>query len=161
MGNLSKSTVVQAVYENIYDRIAANVTSVTLSDATTSTIQTYTGAFPDKDIEDAGSGAKALFPICVINSPNISWTEFTLTKKQVEGTFTIDIYATKSEASDLFLDAIINSIETYRATLRGYGMTFVNLESTDYDFVMRGKIKIHKKSCTFEFKYVFTKTATW
>jgi hypothetical protein len=151
---ISKSTVISGIFENIYDRLA-NITSVTLSDATISTIQTRTGAFPDKDIDD-----KSKYPILVVNSPDISWEDFTLTKKQVNGTFTIDIYTTKAETADLFVDAIINSIETYRATLSNtYRITFVNLESTNYDMVMRGKIKIHMRSCTFRFKYKFTKTS--
>jgi len=150
---LSKSTVISGVWELIYDRMAS-VTSVTLSDATTSTIQTYTGAFPDKDID-----TKSKYPICVINSPELSWEEFTFTKKQVNGTFSIDIYTTKAETADLFIDAIINSIETYRNTLGNtHGLIFVNLESTDYDSIMRGKIKIHLRSATFSFKYKFTKT---
>ena len=150
---LTKSTVVNGVFEIIYDRLA-NVTSVTLADSSTSTIQTRTGAFPDKDIDDSSK-----YPILVVNSPNLSWEEFTFTKKQVNGTFSIDIYTTKAEASDLFIDAIINSIETYRNTLGNtYGLVFVNLESTDYDHVMREGIKIHMRSCSFNFKYKFTKT---
>jgi len=155
MAVLTKSTVVQAVFKNIYDRMVANVTSVTLSDATTSTIQTYTGAYPDKDFD-----TKSNYPICVIASPNLSWEPFTLTKKQVNGTFTIEIYTTKAESADLFLDAIINSIETYRDTLGNTDkMTFVNLQSTDYFQNMRGKMKIHMRSCTFTFKFSFTKAA--
>ena len=151
--SISKSTIISGVFENIYDRLA-NVTSVTLSDTTTSTIQTRTGAFPDKDIDD-----KSKYPILVVNSPDISWEEFTLTKKQVNGTFAVDVYTTKSESSDLFIDAIINSIETYRATLGNtYGLVMVNLESTDYDMVMREAIKVHMRTCTFSFKYKFTKT---
>jgi len=150
---ISKSSVISDVFETIYDRLT-NVTSVTLSDSSISTIQTRTGAFPDKDIDE-----KSKYPILVINSPDISWEEFTLTKKTVNGAFVIDIYTTKAESADLFLDAIINSIETYRDTLsHTYGITNVNLESTDYDMAMRGKMKIHRKSCTFNFKYRFTKT---
>lgn len=151
---LAKATIVAGVYELIYDRMVADVTSVILSDSTTSTIQTYTGAFPDKEID-----TKSKYPICVINSPELSWEEFTFTKKQVNGTFSVDIYTTKAETADLFIDVIIDSIETYRNTLGNtHGMIFVNLEGTNYDQVMRGKIKIHVRSCTFTFKYKFTKT---
>lgn len=156
MAELTKATVSHAVFENVYDRLFSNVTSITLSDSTTSTIQTYTSAFPDSEIDDISK-----YPILVVNSPDINWEDFTLTKKQVNGTFIIDIYTFKSESADLFIDAIINSIETYRTTLRDYGMFFVNLESTGYDQVMRGKVKIHIKSCTFSFKYIFTKTQTY
>jgi len=155
MAVLTKSTVVQAVFGNIYDRMVADVTSVTLSDATTSTIQTYTSSFPDKDFD-----TKSNYPICVIESPNLSWEPFTLTKKQVLGTFTVEIYTTKAESADLFLDAIMNSIETYRDTLGNTDkMTFVNLQSTDYFQHMRGKMKVHMRSCTFGFRFQFTKVA--
>ena len=155
MPALTKSTVSAAVFGNIYDRISTNVTSVTLSDSTTSTIQTYTASFPDKEMD-----TKSNYPICVINTPSLSWENFSLTKKQVVGTFDIDIYTTKAESADLFSDAIINSIETYRFTLGNTDkMVWVNLESTDYDSVMRGKIKVHVKSCTFSFNFKFTKSA--
>ncbi len=156
MAALTKATVSQAVFGNVYDRLNSNVTSITLSDSTISTIQTYTSAFPDSEIDDTSK-----YPILVVNSPDISWEDFTLTKKQVNGTFVVDIYTFKSESADLFMDSIVNSIETYRTDLRDYGMRFVNLESTGYDQVMRGKVKIHVKSCTFSFKYIFTKTQTY
>ena len=151
---ISKSTVITGIWENIYDRLNSGVTSVTLSDSSTSTIQIYTGAFPDSEID-----TKTSYPILVVNSPNLSWEDFTLTKKDVIGTFAIDIYTTKAESADLFLDAIIASIEAYRGTLSNtYRVTKVNLESTDSAQEMRGKMKIHMRSCTFGFKYKFTKT---
>ena len=132
----------------------STVTAVTLSDSTTSTIQTSTSSFPDQDID-----TKSKYPILVVESPNLSWEDFTLTKKNINGTFTIEIYTTKSESADLFLDSIINSIETYRDTLsHTYQVTFVNVENTEYDQVMRGKMKVHMRSVTFGFKYKFTKT---
>ena len=151
---ISKSTVIAGIFESIYDRLNSTVTSVTLSDTTTSTIKTYTSSFPDQDID-----TKSKYPILVVESPNLTWNDFTLTKKNIDGNFTINIYTTKSEAADLFLDAIINSIETYRDTLsHTYQVTFVNVESTDYDQSMRGKMKVHMRSVTFGFKYKFTKT---
>lgn len=153
---LTKSTIVQAVFGNVYDRISSDVTSVTLSDATTSTIQTYTGAFPDQEID-----TKSKYPICVINPPEISWENFSLTKKQANGRFTIEIYTTKAESADLFLDAIMNSIETHRFTFGNTDkMTRVNLEGTDSDHIMRSSsMKIHMRSATFTFRFQFTKSA--
>ena len=63
-----KSTIANAVYGIVYDRIKANVTEVTLADSSTSSIQTYTGAFPDQEID-----TKSKYPICIINSPELSW----------------------------------------------------------------------------------------
>ena len=57
----TKQTVVSAVFGIIYDRIKDNVTTVTLTDSTTSQIQTYTSAFPDQEID-----TKSKYPICII-----------------------------------------------------------------------------------------------
>lgn len=156
MVSITKSTLCSSIYENFYD-ILATITSVTLKDNSTVTIQTYTSAFPDKDIDDG----KLDYPIMIINSPNLSWTEFTFTKKWVEGTIAIDIFTTKAEAGDKFIDAINDKIETSRKTLRDLGLLFVNLESTTKDEFFRGKVKVHVKSATFKFKFVFTKTRTY
>ena len=151
---VTKASAISEIFEIIYDRISSTVTSVTLSDSSVSKIQTYTSAFPDKDIDNSSK-----YPICVINSPELSWEEFTLTKKNVNGTFIIDIYTTKAESADRFLEAIINAIETFRDTLsHTHSISFVNLESTDYDNVIRGEMKIHHRSANFAFKYKFNKT---
>ena len=156
MGVPTKSTLANAVYGIVYDRINTDVTTVTLADSSTSTIQTYTGAFPDQEID-----TKSKYPICIINSPELSWEDFTLTKKQVNGTFSIEIYTTKAESADLFLDAIITSIEGFRGTLKHTDkLDMVNLESTDSDHIMRSNsMKIHMRSATFSFVFRFSKVA--
>ena len=149
---ISKATIESDIWQTIYDRLGS-VTSVTLTDATTQTIQTYTGSFPDSEID-----TKSSYPILVLNPIDLRWTDYTLTKKQVEGSFSIDIYTTKSESADRFRQAIVESIETYRATLRGLGMDFVNLDGTDNDSATRGGFKIHRRGARFSFKFRITKT---
>jgi len=149
---ITKTNIIQAVWENIRDRLADNVTSVSITGSVTVTIQTYTGAFPEKV-----ANSKSSYPILVVNAPEIDWEPFTLKKKWANGTFTIDIYTTQAESADKFLTAIINSIETYRDSLKQTGkMSFVNLESTGSDHITRGGFTIHNRSCTFSFKYIFT-----
>lgn len=150
---LAKATITQTVFENIYDRLKDNVTVVTLADATTSTIQTYSSSFPDKPLDD-----KTDYPILIVNSPDLDWEDFSLAKKRANGSITIDIFTTKSESADLFIDAIIESIETYRDDLALAKMSWVNLESTTYDSFTRGGFKVHVKSATFRFAHHFTKT---
>jgi len=155
MGTISKSTVVDNVWKEFKDDIT-EVTTVTLTDSTTQTIQTYTESFPQSVIDE-----KSDYPIIVIEPPRISWDEFTLTKKTADGTIRIETYSTKAEAADRFLDAIIDTIETNRANLRTSGLYKINLEGTDNDNFTRGDIRIHMRSATFTFKYNFTKTITW
>jgi len=150
---LTKSTIIQKIWENIYDRLKDNVSSVSITGSVNVTIQTWTGAFPEKV-----SDSKSSYPILVVNSPEIDWEDFTFTKKWANGTFTIDIYTTQSESADKFLDAIIESIETYRDDMAGVKVININLDSTDTDQAMRGAFTVHLRSCTFAFRCAFTKT---
>jgi hypothetical protein len=150
---LSKSTILQKVWQNVFDRLEDNVTSVTITGSLGVTIQTYTNQFPDKNIDE-----KSDYPILVVNSPTISWNRFTFRKKEVSGEITIDIYTTQKESADKFLDAIIDSIETYEDDLKGVGIERMELTGTNYDNATRGKIKVQLASCTFGFKYIFTET---
>lgn len=156
MGTISKSTVVDNVWKEFKDDIASGVTTVTLTDLTTQTIQTYTESFPQSIIDETSD-----YPIIVIEPPKINWDEFTLTKKTANGTIRIEVYSTKAEAADRFLDKVIDTVETNRANLRTSGLYMVNLDSTDNDNVPKGDIRIHMRSSTFTFKYNFTKTVTW
>jgi len=152
LSSLSKSNVIQTVWEGFYDRLS-NVSSVSITGPVTVTIQTYTNSFPDKSLDEKGD-----YPILVVNSPNINWENFTFRKKQVNGKITVDIYTTQSESADKFTDAIIDSIETYRDDLKDYRITNVTLDSTDRDSSFRGSFKCHVASATFNFKYKFVET---
>ena len=149
--SLTRSTVIQKVFENIYDRLVDNVTSVSITGPVTVTIKTYTNSFPDKPLDE-----KSDYPILVVNVPSLNWDNFTIKKKTARGTFTVDIYTTSSEAADKFADAISNSIETYRDDLKAVRVDFVNLDSMSADQAFRGNIKVHLRSLTFSFKYSFT-----
>ena len=140
------------------------MTSVTLADSTVVTVKTYSSAFPDKPIDQADSDTTtkaSSYPIMIINSPNLDWEDFTLCKKWINGTIMLDIFTTKAEAADTFIDAMIESIETYRGTLRDDGLMFVNVDLTEKDEFFRGHIKVHRKAVTFSFRYIFTKTQTY
>jgi len=148
---LDKSKITQTVYTNIYDRLKDTVTSVTITGSTTVTIQTYTGSYNDKVFD-----TKSNYPILLMNNPTFNWDTFTITKKAVEGKFTVEIFSTQAESSSKFIDAIIDSIETYRGDLKHTGkMSFVDLESTDTDSYLRGSMQIHVSSCTFSFRFIF------
>jgi hypothetical protein len=148
---LSKSTIIQKIWENVYDRIKDNVTSVSITGSVTVTVQTYTNSFPDKPMD-----SKSDYPIIVISVPNLSWETLTLTKKWANGGFSIDVYTTQSEAADKLADAIQNSIEAYRDDLRAVSVHFINLDSTSADNFTRGHIKVHNRTLNFTFKYAFT-----
>jgi hypothetical protein len=156
MVTINKANIVANIWETVKDAITSGVTTVTLADATTQTIQTYTSSFPDKVAD-----TKTSYPIIVINPVDLNWTDLTFTRKRANGTFEIEVYATKSEAADLFLDKIIDTIETNRDDLRSLGVSFTNLDSTRTDEVFRGQIKVHIRTARFTFKFTFDKTRTW
>jgi len=154
--NVTKSTIVQSIWNNFYDRISANVKTVTLVDSSKQTIQTYTAAFPSKSFD-----SKDNFPILIIDTPKFSTDFYTLTRSIVDGNIDIEIYTTKSESADKFVDAIFNSIETYKNDLRGGGIKMIELNSVDFDMFERGRMKIHMRRLNFTFQFVYDKTKTY
>lgn len=152
---ISKATLLNDVFDTIIARLKSQVTSVTTNASDVFTIQTYTSSFPDKSIDN-----KSAYPILILEPADVKWEDFTFTKKKANGSFNIDVYSTNLESSDLFLDKIIDSIETYRSTLSGLGMFFVQLSDTSYDNVIRDGFKVHRRGCRFDFRYDFSKTKT-
>ena len=151
---ISKATLLNDSFDTIMSRLQSQVTSVTTASSAVFTIQTYTSSFPDKEIS-----TKSSYPILVLEPFNIKWEDFTFKKKSAIGSFTIDIYCTNSEATDLFIDKIINAIETFRTSLYDDKMYNVQLEDTDYDSVTREGFKVHRRGCTFKFRFDFLKTS--
>ncbi len=151
--SISKASIPKDTWETFYDRLNTGVTSVTTDASDVFTIQNYTSSFPDKVIDD-----KSSYPILVVNPVNTEWEPFTFKKKWVNGSIEIEIYVTNSEAADMFLGAIIESIETYRDTLSDNKMTFVDLESTATDSAMRNGFKVHVRRCVFSFRLIINKT---
>jgi len=150
---ISKNTILGDIFDTVIARLKSQVTSVTTKSLDVFTVQTYTSSFPDKEIDN-----KSAYPILILEPPEIKWENHTFTKKKAIGSFTIDVYATNLEASNLFLDKIIDVIETYRTTLNSLGLFFVQLSDTNYDNVQRGGFKVHRRGCKFDFRYDFTKT---
>ena len=156
MVSISKSTYISNIWRNFYDTISHTTTgvkTVTLADESTQTIQTYTSAYPDIDLNE-----KSDFPLIVIESPKVSEEDFTLGKSRVSGTIRIEVYSTKSEASELFLDAIRDKVETNKDDYAALGLKPVRLEDTDQDSFMRGEIKVHMRAVVYNFEYKYSKT---
>jgi len=152
--NITKSTIVNTIFRNFYDRIKDQITSVTLSISPGSqTIQTYASSYSDVDFS-----SKDNFPILVVNSPKIPQEQFTLGKTQVNGVIDIEVYCTNSQAADKFLDAINNAIETYKYEFASVGLKQLELEDTDNDFVEHGSIKVHIRLSRWRFLYYFNRT---
>lgn len=149
----NKNTIRADVWRLFYDRLESQVTSVTLADATTQTVQTYTANFPNKGAESSSD-----YPILVVEDVDVPTDAFTLGKKQIKGQITISIYATKKEALQKFMDAIDTAIITYRGTLKGNQIHELELDSEDYDTGQRGGIQLHVGRQVWSFVYYFNKT---
>ena len=150
---VTKSSLIDNISKNFYDRLKANVTTVTLVDTSVITIQTYARAYNDTLLTSNSN-----YPVLIVDSPKISTERFTSGKSQVDGTIDIEIYSTSSEASDKFLSSIINSIETFRDDLLPTGLKNIQIQSTDSDFANKGGFKVHLRRVVFSFKYYYTTT---
>jgi len=153
MVTITKATISNAIFKNFYDRIKS-VTSVDISISPGSqTIQSYLSSYSDVDFS-----SKDNFPVIVVNSPKVPQEQFTLKKTQVNATIDIEVYATNSQAADKFRDSINNIIETYKHEFADLGITELELDDTDEDFVEHGKVKVHIRTSRFIFKYYFART---
>ena len=153
---VGKSSIIENVWKEFYDRVKSQITSVSITGSTTITVQNYVSSFPDQLVD-----SKSDYPILVIETPSVNVDSFTLGKDKFKGTINIEIYTNQSESADKFLSKIIDSIETYKYTLRGNGLSMVKLESTDTDMVSRPKIKVHMRRATFTFTSYYTKTGAY
>jgi len=134
------------VFKNFYDLIVA------ISGFSTIVWPT----FPDNVLN-----AKGDYPVIVVNSPEIKWDPFTFKKNIVEGTIVIDVFTNTPSETDTKADLINNKIETSKKTLADVGVRQVNLDSTNTDMASHGKIKVHLKTITFNFKFYFTNTSAY
>ena len=151
MVTINKANIATNIWETVYDAVKTGVTTVTLADSTVQTIKVYTSSFPDTIADTKDS-----YPILIVNPVHINWENFTISKKLASGTFTIDIYTTKGEAADIFSDNIIDTIETNRDDFKKLKINNIMAESTTSDEFFRGQIKLHVKSTTFSFDFIFT-----
>lgn len=146
---LTKEKVTQSIFKLFMNRIA-NIVTYPRSPVKS---KWMFPAFPNIDVENTDS-----YPIMVINSPELDWTKFTLTKKKVEASITVNIYSSAQDELDDLSDQTITAVETSIGTYRDINLRFVNLEGTDTDHIMRGEISVHIKSITFTCSFTFTKT---
>lgn len=153
---ITKSEIIDGIWNTFIDRMIADVTSVTLVNSTVVTIQRYDSNYADKDFD-----TKSNFPILIVDTPSISVENFTFGASLLGGSISIDIYTTASESADKFLSKILDSVETYKSDLADLGIKDVQVESTDSDMVERGGIKVHTRSARFTFKYYYLKTQAW
>ena len=136
--------------------MTSNVTTITLTDSSTQSVKTYTSSFPDSDIDSSSD-----YAILIVESPKLTTSNFTFTKDWIEGSIVINVFATKSEAADKFMDDILDSIETNKDNLRALGLMMIELEETDKDPFFRGDLKIHSEWARFRFKYTYTHTQVY
>jgi hypothetical protein len=72
------------------------------------------------------------------------------------GSIVFEIYDTKAENVDSFIQEVINAIDSERKTLWNLNVRFVNLNGMTQDHFMRDKVKVHLRSAEFTFQYSFT-----
>ena len=146
IATVNKETILKNVFKNFYDLVTA------ISGFSTIVWPT----FPDNVLD-----AKGDYPVIVVNSPEISWEPFTLTKNVLEGTIAIDIFTNTPSETDTKTDSINDKIETSKKTLADVGLRQVNLDSTSTDMASQGKIKVHLKTIIFNYKFYFTNTRAY
>jgi len=151
--NIAKATIVENIWQNFYDRVKEQVTTVSITGVGTVTIQNYVSAYSDKLLSQ-----KSNYPIIVVESPSINSEYHTTSKDKYIGGVSVEVMANQAEAADKFLSAVIESIETFRQNWRNINLSNIELQSTDSDMAERGGIKLHARRATYSFEYHFIKS---
>lgn len=146
---ITKATVQQSLYKLFYNRLINKVED-TNSPARS---KWWYPAWPDVDINSSDS-----YPIGIIESPDINWSKYTLTKRYVNATITIEIYSNKQKDIDILGDRIVNAIETSRTTFRDLEIRFLTLTDTSTSHRVRDKITVHSKMFVFDCRTYFNRT---
>lgn len=141
---LSASTIIENVFKDFYDVIVA-IGGIFSS-------KVYP-TFPDVKLDDTAD-----YPIVVIDSPEISWDQFTFGKNVLDGTISVTIYTTTAKDADQYASDVHFQIESEKDTLASLGMRQIKLELTNSDMVKDGEIKVFIKSLNFAYKFYFNKT---
>ena len=146
---VTKEKAIKDLYNVFYNRITSNVTD---SHSPVRSKWWYP-SWPDVDVNNKDS-----YPIGVINSPDIVWDKFTLTKKWIKATLIIEVNSTSMAELDDMASQIMNAVEITTPTFRGIRIKFVNLDGTDTDHVVRDKITVHTKIMNFSCQFSFDRS---
>lgn len=149
---VTSATMYDSIWKNFFDLVSTNVTTVTLADSSTSTIQRTSSYFPDNVYKN-----KANFPVIVIQEPNLPEDINTFRNALVSGTIDIEVDAIKKEEVSKFLSAIRYQINQNESTLNTNGIYEVQVEDDDADTIEREGLKIHYGIITFSFQFDYTK----
>ena len=128
-----------------YDRIKAQITSVTLTDGSIVTVKTVSFAFPDKDIMD-----KTDFPIVVIDNSDASDETLVYGKREITNRLIIECVATSTETLSRLLSAIYDTIRTNGKTFFDSGVTNIEFIDKDSESDLMGGLKVRRGMLTFE-----------
>lgn len=124
---MERSQVRDTIWNLFYDRIVDQVTSVTLLNSTVVTIQKYANAWNSSKIKN-----KSDLPILIIEPPKFSTEQIKFKTTRYTGLITIYINTTQKEAAIKFIDAINESIESYRTTLKNTSdIKFLEIDDED------------------------------
>lgn len=112
----------------------------------------FTG-FPEYRIE-----SKDNYPIIVIPPFSSSEEFFTMTKGKMTFTIDIEMYSTKAEELDDLTNKIFTAInENKWVILKNQGYLLLLNTGRSYTNGMKGGIKIHASTLTFECQWIYTR----
>ena len=153
---ITKATLASNVFTTFFNLINSNVTNPQGG------AKWIFSDMPDRPFDDDTN-----YPIIIISPVNFVWENFKFTSKRAMLEVRIDVLGTNWGTTnsgigvDAYFDEIINLVESSRDTLRGDGLKFVQLASTEFDTYERGKIKVHERRIVFEMEYDFDTTNSY
>lgn len=140
---ITKAALFSSIYKLFYTTINTNLTNPHVAGT-----HYIFPAFPLNKI-----GESSLYPLLVIESPDVSEEEFTFSETEYTASLDISYFGTSAKNVDDYKDKLINCIENRTKTVfEANGVEFLMMESSPTTPFEHGAVKGHTFTMTFTMK---------
>ena len=105
-------------------------------------------AFPKVKVE-----TENMYPILIIQSPDVTYTPFTFREKRGPIRFTFDIFSTNAEQMDDLASQVVNKMELNEDNFLASGIAVMRFVGTSYNQYPRENFRVHNKTLNYEFDF--------
>lgn len=144
---ISKSTLKKDTWKIVYDILK------TIPDPKARGVQYWFASFPDTTDWAAN---KDRFPVCVLESPDISSNRFVLSKtpRRFDISMNVYLYSTRMQMLDELADAVFDKLDSNEATLESKGLHLYDFARSPISTSILNEQRIHECRIELGFRLV-------
>lgn len=153
---VSKDALVTEVWEEFFDLIEDNITSVTITGNKTISIEKVAPGYNDILLDNKNN-----YPMIIVQAPTFYTEQYSLTKTRATAILEVTVLTTQKEACDRFTQAILNLIELNKLTFKQMGVNNLDVQSMDYSYTEHNKTKLHVERIRFTYDCIYSRTQVY